>query len=220
MNKWLFQEVIPQKQWRIGAGRAAKVVKHKKGFYDIQFALRETWKGQIALNHLPGSGVGSDAPGDLWVFAERSDLDRTISESIDNGIEFENGLVISSDFCFSFQPMADDRTRRECTAEMARLLKCVATSGEGETGRIQAQISDLQKAMAEFYIPGGQLRPINREGEFLFLAYSAAKNRKVRAVAAIRDAGLIQLADHIRDFYQIRPRSFSYCPDFLPNWLL
>ena len=49
---------------------------------------------------------------------------------------------------------------------------------------------------------------------------AAARQRKRRAIAVLRDAGLIQIAEHFRDYYIIKARTFSYCPEAKPHWLL
>jgi hypothetical protein len=158
------------------------------------------WRGQISLSELPGECV---SPG----------TGSTEFDGIDGGIEIRNGLYVMDDFRgFGADRVADKQTKNQVKAEIAR-LESLRDAGDD----VQVELHALTLGYKDFFIPGGRMKQLNPDG---LKTADAARKRKSRAIAALRDAGLIQIAEHFRDYYQIQSRTWSYCPASRPHWLI
>ena len=201
-QRWVFREVRRGKLWKIGNKRGAITVKHMAGFYDFRHAINHMWEGEIALTELPGrfkpAGIGDTEFNDVL-----------------SGVEVAPGLFVKSSFNGPrSEPIAGYDLLTKFHAEAAN-LRALRDAGND----VQAELDVMVEEIKECYVPGGGLKRLDADVDPLFKVYDAARKRKARAIKALKDAGLLQIAEHLDEYYRLRVRTWSYCPDHKPHWI-
>ena len=207
---WVFREIVTRQWWEVGDLMDPTKVKHMAGFYDFRYAISTAWKGQVSVLELPGVKLNNRE------LAERGNVLSTIQSESD--VYVTNGSFTG----FGSDGVADAKTLSECRQEKIRLENLLESAKDAHdqegAAKIKNQLQQLDDWIVGSFVPGGAIKKLNT-GDPLDKAVGAARKRKRRAVAQLKDFGLSDMAEHWHLLYCLQPRTFSYCPpDPMPDW--
>ena len=204
---WVLCEILPGAIWDIGMPDNPTKVPHLAGFYDFRYLILRQF-ADVNLLELPGVSVSK------WLHLDSSGGVREVYHG-------NNSYVTSGAFTgFSSDNVADAQTLRELRAERIKLQAGLDEpyATPEELDAIKDELEELEKFSLDHFVPGGDLKKLNL-GDPLDKAVGAARKRKSRAVAKLKEFGLEEIADHWQRYYTLKPRSCHYSPlGVRPNW--
>jgi hypothetical protein len=198
--EWVFRKSNREGFWEIGIRSDPILLKALSGFEDIAYAIKAEGHDFSPLA-LPGS-QSIDLP------------DTTTASDVPCHDEPWTG--------FGSDDVADNKARASFKDAEKKLLDDIEIAQE--TGdsvavmRAQTQLDELKVFMQDTTRPGGKPRKLSA-GDPIEKAASAARERKRRAIKALRRANLDDMADHLDKNFRVAKRQISYVNGLpFPEW--
>lgn len=200
--------------WEVGNEARPKKLKAITAFMDIEYAISTEGQDFSPLK-LPGNQ------------SEKGDNMTADSSSSNIGWDVGGVDVDQTDnrdwTGFGSDDVADSTAREQYRNARQKLLNdieiAVDTGDAAEENRAQDQLGQLELYMNQVTRPGGKSRKLSA-GDPIEKATAAARDRKSTAIKKIEEAGLHEIAKHLKDCYLVRKRQVSYTKGHpFPEWL-
>lgn len=202
--------------WEVGNEANPETLKAVTAFMDIAYAIGAEGRDFSPLK-LPGNQseegdkVGANSPSLSENGLETSSIDGKPSDD-------------RSWTGFGSDDVADAKARRNYKHARQKLLDDIEiaheTGNSAEEDEAQGRLDELELFMNETTMPGGKSRKLSA-GDPIEKATANARDRKSTAIKKIEEAGLHDMAKHLKDCYLVKKREVAYIKGHpFPEWLI
>ena len=125
---------------------------------------------------------------------------------------------------FGSDDIADSKARRNYENARQRLRNDIDIARETRDSTAEnvakGNLDELEIFMNDLTMPGGKSRKLSI-GDPIEKATAAARDRKSTAITKIKEAGLHDMAKHLKDCYLVRKREVTYVTGHpYPKWII